>query len=40
MSKIFYPTSEKLRYLLESIHNREVALPDFQRDFVWDPRAT
>ena len=40
MSKIFYPTSEKLRFLLESIHNREVALPDFQRDFVWDPRAT
>lgn len=40
MSKIFYPTSEKLRYLLESIHNREIALPDFQRDFVWDPRAT
>ena len=40
MSKIFYPTSEKLRFLLESIHNREVALPDFQRDFVWDPQAT
>jgi hypothetical protein len=40
MTKIFYPTSEKLRFLLESIHNREVALPDFQRDFVWDPRAT
>lgn len=40
MTKIFYPTAEKLRYLLESIHNREVALPDFQRDFVWDPRAT
>jgi hypothetical protein len=40
MSKIFYPTSEKLSYLLESIHNREIALPDFQRGFVWDPRAT
>ena len=40
MARIFYPTSEKLRYLLDSIHNREVALPDFQRDFVWDPRAT
>lgn len=38
--RIFYPTSEKLRFLLDSIHNREVALPDFQRDFVWDPRAT
>ena len=40
MARIFYPTSEKLRFLLDSIHNREVALPDFQRDFVWDPRAT
>ena len=40
MTKIFYPTSEKLNYLLESIHNREIALPDFQRDFVWDPRST
>jgi hypothetical protein len=40
MNKIFYPTAERLRYLLESIHNRELALPDFQRDFVWEPRAT
>ena len=40
MARIFYPSSEKLRFLLDSIHNREVALPDFQRDFVWDPRAT
>ena len=40
MAHIFYPSSEKLAYLLKSIHNREVALPDFQRDFVWDPRAT
>src|SRR2546425_119576 len=40
MSKIFYPSSEKLKFLLESIHNLEVALPDFQRDFVWDPRET
>jgi hypothetical protein len=40
MPKMFYPTAEKLRFLLEMIHNRELALPDFQRDFVWDPRAT
>jgi hypothetical protein len=40
MGKIFDTTPEKLKYLLESIHNREVALPDFQRDFVWDPQAT
>ncbi len=40
MARIFYPTSEPLHFLLDSIHNREVGLPDFQRDFVWDPRAT
>lgn len=40
MPKIFYPSSERLSYLLESIHNREMALPDFQRDFVWPARAT
>jgi hypothetical protein len=38
--KIFHPTAEKLQFLLASIHNREMALPDFQRDFVWDPSAT
>jgi len=40
MGKIFDVNPEKLSFLLESIHNREVALPDFQRDFVWDARAT
>ena len=35
-----YPTSEPLKFLLELIRNREMALPDFQRDFVWDPFAT
>lgn len=38
--KIFHPTAEKLRFLLATVHNREMALPDFQRDFVWDPRST
>ena len=38
--KIFYPTAEKLSFLLQMIHHRELALPDFQRDFVWDARAT
>jgi hypothetical protein len=38
--KIFHPTAEKLKYLLASVHAREMALPDFQRDFVWDPSAT
>ena len=40
MRKIFEVNPEKLRFLLDSIQNRELALPDFQRDFVWDPRAT
>lgn len=35
-----YPTSESLQFLLDLIRNREMALPDFQRDFVWDPFAT
>lgn len=35
-----YPTLEPLKFLLEMIHNRAMALPDFQRDFVWDPHAT
>lgn len=29
-----------LRSLLDDIHSRDLALPDFQRDFVWDPIAT
>lgn len=29
-----------LKELLNEIHHRNAALPDFQRDFVWDPRAT
>lgn len=35
-----YPTLEPLKFLLEMVHNRAMALPDFQRDFVWDPYAT
>lgn len=37
---IFDVNPVSLSYLLASIHQREIALPDFQRDFVWDPRAT
>lgn len=29
-----------LKQLLSQIHSREAVLPDFQRDFVWDPKAT
>lgn len=30
----------ELKHLLGQIDQREAALPDFQRDFVWDPNAT
>jgi uncharacterized protein with ParB-like and HNH nuclease domain len=30
----------ELKELLQQISTREAALPDFQRDFVWDPSAT
>ena len=29
-----------LKELLQEIHNRVTVLPDFQRDFVWEPSAT
>lgn len=29
-----------LKDLLAEVHNRSMALPDFQRDFVWEPGAT
>lgn len=35
-----YPTMQRLSFLLEMIQNCELALPDFQRDFVWDAKAT
>lgn len=36
------PATDKqpLTFLLDKIQNRELALPDFQRSFVWDPDAT
>lgn len=38
---IFEDTNPRpLKELLQQIHSREAALPDFQRDFVWDPSAT
>jgi hypothetical protein len=36
----FQTNPVSLRHLLSEIQERELALPDFQRDFVWDPRAT
>jgi hypothetical protein len=41
MSNLFEDTPTKeLPWLLKQIQEREVALPDFQRDFVWEPAAT
>ncbi|MDO8432081.1 MAG: DUF262 domain-containing protein [Candidatus Binatus sp.] len=38
---IFEDTNPRqLKELVGQIHSREAALPDFQRDFVWDPSAT
>lgn len=38
---IHFETDKKLlMFLLGKIENRELALPDFQRSFVWDPNAT
>jgi hypothetical protein len=39
-TKSWTTDSLTLRQLLASIHDRERGLPDFQRDFVWDPDAT
>jgi len=38
---LFEDTNPKaLKTLLSEIHSRTTVLPDFQRDFVWDPNAT
>jgi hypothetical protein len=34
------PVAHDLEYLLKSIHNGAVVLPEFQRDFVWAPKDT
>ena len=40
MSFIEDTNLRNLMELLAEIHNRETVLPDFQRDFVWQPSAT
>jgi hypothetical protein len=41
MTNMFEDTNPReLKELLGQIHKGEVGLPDFQRDFVWDPHAT
>lgn len=36
----FDTDKKSLTFLLDQIENCDMALPDFQRDFVWDPNAT
>src|SRR6266496_4143190 len=36
----FDTDKKNLTFLLDQIENGELALPDFQRDFVWEPGAT
>lgn len=36
----FTADKKPLTFLLDQIDNRDLALPDFQRSFVWDPGAT
>jgi hypothetical protein len=36
----FEPGLPSLEYLLQQVDNRDLALPDFQRSFVWEPNGT
>lgn len=36
----FQADKKPLLFLLDQIHNRQLALPDFQRSFVWEANAT
>jgi hypothetical protein len=36
----FQPQNLQIAFLLQSIDNGSLAIPDFQRDFVWDIKAT
>jgi uncharacterized protein with ParB-like and HNH nuclease domain len=41
MTSMFEDTNPReLKELLGQVHKGEAALPDFPRDFVWEPRAT
>src|SRR4029077_13301996 len=40
LMETFQTNPLSLSHLLGAVHERQLALPDFQRDFVWDARAT
>ncbi|MEU8592817.1 DUF262 domain-containing protein [Streptomyces globisporus] len=37
---VFKASPESIGSLIEAIHDGSIALPDFQRSFVWDPKRT
>ncbi|MCJ8503488.1 DUF262 domain-containing protein [Kocuria flava] len=37
---VFQANPSHLDYLLQKIHNGALAIPDFQRDFTWEPKRT
>lgn len=37
---VFEANGKQISYLLQRIHDRELAVPDFQRNFVWDSKST
>lgn len=37
---VFHANPEHLDYLLQKIYNGALTIPDFQRDFTWEPRRT
>ncbi|MBT1543558.1 DUF262 domain-containing protein [Curtobacterium flaccumfaciens pv. flaccumfaciens] len=37
---VFQATPQHLDYLLQRAHNGALAVPDFQRDFTWEPKRT
>lgn len=37
---VFEANAKQISYLLQRIHNGELALPDFQRNFVWETKRT
>ena len=37
---VFEANPKQVAFLVQKIHEMELALPDFQRDFVWEPRRT
>ena len=37
---VFEAHAQQISYLLQRVEGKQLALPDFQRDFVWDTNQT